>query len=135
MTKIFSRVQPDLLLHIIHRRTDFDSERNDLVEPGNFLQCAAMKLPEGRTFKAHYHITKDVTETLPQESWVVISGSVRCMLYDIDNTLIASPVLQDGDCSITLRGGHNYEVIQDARVLEFKSGPYTGQENDKRFII
>lgn len=136
MTKIYSRVQPDLLLHIIHRRTDFSSDRNDLVEPENFLQCAALNLNRGRSFKAHKHVLKD---TLPrkvwaQESWVVIYGSVRCILYDIDDTIIVSPVLQAGDCSITLMGGHNYEAITECKVLEFKSGPYYGQEHDKEFI-
>lgn len=134
MTKIFSRVDPLLLLHIIHRRTDFDNERNDIIQPDNSLQLAAMKLPEGKTFKPHYHIPKEVSESLPQESWVCISGSVRCILYDIDNTIIACPVLMFGDCSITLAGGHSYEVLQESRVLEFKSGPYYGQEQDKIFI-
>lgn len=134
MTKIYSRIRPDMLLHIIHRRTDFDSERNDIIQPDNSLQLAAMKLPEGKTFKPHYHIPKEINEMLPQESWVVISGSVRCILYDIDNTILSCPVLMPGDCSITLVGGHSYEVLQESRVLEFKSGPYTGVVNDKVYI-
>lgn len=137
MIKIFSRVDPSLLLHIIHRRTDFEQERNDLVESENFLQCAAMMLQKGKTFKAHSHVLKDELphEVWAQEGWVIISGSVRCILYDIDNTIIDCPVLQAGDCSITLMGGHNYKVLQESRVLEFKSGPYYGQEKDKTFII
>lgn len=134
MTKIYSRVQPDMLLHIIHRCTDFSSDRNDLVEPENFLQCAALNLNRGRSFKAHKHIIKSGGATISQEAWVVIYGSVRCILYDIDDTIIVSPVLQAGDCSITLRGAHNYEAITECKVLEFKSGPYYGQEQDKEFI-
>lgn len=136
MTKIYSRVDPKLLLHIIHRRTDFGSERNDLVEDKNFLQCAAMKLPEGKTFKPHAHgLRESITEVRTNESWVIISGSVRAILYDIDRQVLACPVLNPGDCSITIgEGGHTYEVIQTACVLEFKNGQYKGQAVDKYFI-
>ena len=44
-------------------------------------------------------------------------------------------ILKDGDCSITLYGGHTYEALEEGTlVYEFKTGPYEGQELDKRFI-
>lgn len=136
MTKIYSKIDPYILLHIIHRKDDFKEERNDLVEPDNFLQCAALNMSDGKTFKPHEHLCQEVLprEQWAQESWVVLSGSVRAILYDIDQKIIAMPILNAGDCSITLIGGHTYEVIKAAKVLEFKSGPYYGQEKDKVFI-
>jgi len=36
---------------------------------------------------------------------------------------------------MTFFGGHNYLIMQDdTLVYEFKTGPYTGQQNDKVFI-
>ena len=32
----------------------------------------------------------------------------RVTLYDIDNSVLHTDVLEPGDCSITLMGGHNY---------------------------
>ena len=57
-------------------------------------------------------------------------------MYDIDNTtVLATPTLEPGDASFTLQGGHTYEILEDDTVVyEYKTGPYEGQELDKRFI-
>lgn len=140
MKKIYSKVEPNLVLHIIYRLEDFDNIdgfREEIVEPDNFIQCAALNMSEGKTFKPHKHIVKEVTDydRVAQESWVVLEGSVRCTFYDVDDTIIAEPILMRGDASFTLHGGHTYTILEDdSRILEFKTGKYTGQENDKIFI-
>ena len=66
---------------------------------------------------------------------MVIKGSVKCKLYDIDDTLIAEPILYPGDASFTLYGGHTYEILEeDTIVYEYKTGPYEGQKLDKVFL-
>ena len=65
----------------------------------------------------------------------MITGKVRCILYDTDNTVIATPILEAGDASFTLYGGHTYEILEeDTIVYEYKTGPYEGQQLDKEFI-
>jgi hypothetical protein len=72
---------------------------------------------------------------IAQESWIVIQGSVKCIFYDIDDTIIAEPILNVGDASFTLEGGHNYYILEDnTLVYEYKTGPYEGQKLDKTFI-
>jgi hypothetical protein len=136
MEKIYSKIRPEKLLHVIVRGEDFEDGRKDVIEPDEFLQCAVLQLDKGKTFKPHYHFYRGVCHReIPQESWVVLRGKVKCIFYDLDNTIIAEPVLSAGDASFTLQGGHNYEIMEDGtRVLEYKTGPYSGQENDKRFI-
>lgn len=137
MELIYSRKEPWMLLHIVHRMYDFDNERFDLVPRDHLIQSAALRLPFGKTFKPHKHFPKDRPQFKypTQESWIVIRGRVRCTFYDIDDTIIAEPVLEAGDCSITLNGGHTYKILEDdSRVYELKTGPYSGQENDKTFI-
>jgi hypothetical protein len=133
---IYSKVEPGLLLHIIQWDDDRDGERQELVPASQFIQCAALNLSTGTTFRPHKHIIRPVTHELyiPQESWVVISGIVIVTYYDIDDTEIAKCTLFPGDISITLRGGHNYFVHKHAKVYEFKTGPYLGQLLDKTFI-
>ena len=66
---------------------------------------------------------------------MVISGMVKAFLYDIDDTIIAEPILGPGDCSITFRGGHTYQSLADnTLVYEYKTGPYMGIEKDKAMI-
>lgn len=133
---IYSRIEPTTILHIITRKGDIAAGRTDLVEPTEFIQCAAMRQPQGMTFKPHMHFMqhRDEPTYIPQESWVVISGLVKVILYDLDNTVLHEDVLEPGDCSVTLYGGHNYLFLQDSVVYEFKTGPYLGQVKDKIFI-
>ena len=140
MELIYSKVEEGLLLHVITRLSDIEkqkSDREDIVEADNFIQCSSLNMDYGKTFKPHKHIYKHRTyeKQIAQESWVVIKGAVRCIFYDIDNTIIAKPILMDGDASFTLAGGHTYEVLEDNTIVyEYKTGPYEGQENDKEFI-
>lgn len=134
---IYSRIDPTVLLHIINRKNDVQPGRADLVDPDQFIQCAALRQQKGTTYKPHRHLMQmcGASTYIPQESWVVIYGMVQVILYDIDNTVIHTDVLEPGDCSITLQGGHNYLFMaDDSLVYEFKTGPYKGQESDKFFI-
>lgn len=139
MTNIYSKVEPDKLLHKIVRVEDIETQdaRVDIIDAGEFLQCSTLNMEKGRTFKPHKHIYKSRTHErqIAQESWVVIRGSVKCILYDLDDKILATPILNVGDASFTLAGGHNYEVLEKGTlVYEYKTGPYEGQEFDKTFI-
>ena len=94
-------------------------------------------MAKGTTFRPHKHITKERTyeAQIAQESWVVIKGSVKCIFYDIDDTIIATPILRAGDASFTLYGGHTYEILEEETIVyEYKTGPYEGQALDKTFL-
>ena len=135
MEKIYSKIDESILLHIIDRAEDINLPRKNVVDDNEFLQLATMNLDSGHTFKAHKHVICEKTTNIAQESWVIIKGSVKCILYDLDDSIIATPILYPGDCSITLRGGHNYEILEDGtKIREYKTGPYLGQELDKTFI-
>ena len=134
MEKIYSRTQPDILLHIIYRFDEI-SGRLNISPDEEFLQLASLKMMKGQTFKAHKHIFNEKVTNIAQESWVVIKGSVKCILYDLNDVIIAEPVLMPGDCSLTFRGGHNYLILEDDTIVyEYKTGPYLGQEMDKVFL-
>tara|TARA_B100000035_G_C21033076_1_gene569419 strand:+ start:3165 stop:3587 length:423 start_codon:yes stop_codon:yes gene_type:complete len=136
MIKIYSKVDPDLLLHVVNRLSEIEG-RTEIIPENNFLQCASLKFDKCRTFPPHYHIKKErhYKEQIAQESWVVIKGKVKCIMYDIDHTIIATPILEPGDSSYTLYGGHTYEILEEGTIVyEYKTGPYEGQKLDKRFI-
>ena len=136
MEKIYSKIKEGKLLHIINRLSEIQG-RTEVIPENNFIQCATLKMEKDKTFPPHKHITKDMhyKEQIAQESWVVIKGSVRCILFDIDDQIIATPILYSGDASFTLYGGHTYEILEDDTVVyEYKTGPYEGQKLDKIFI-
>ncbi len=136
MEKICSKVDPNKLLHVIVRKEDLIPGRVEVIPEDHFIQCALLNMEKGKTFKPHRHIWKGRTQNvIAQESWIVIQGSVKCIFYDTDNQIIATPILYPGDASFTLEGGHNYEIQEDnTLVYEYKTGPYEGQALDKTFI-
>lgn len=136
MEKIYSKVAPETLLHTIVRREEITPGRQDIVSEENFIQCSILNMEKGKTFRPHRHIWKERTrDVIAQESWIVVQGSVKCIFYDLDNTVIAEPILRAGDASFTLQGGHNYYILEDnTLVYEYKTGPYEGQALDKTFI-
>jgi cupin fold WbuC family metalloprotein len=136
MIKIFSKVDPSKLLHIVVRKEDILPGRQDVISEDNFLQCSILNMEENKTFRPHKHIWKERTHNMiAQESWVVIQGKVKCFFYDLDDSIIEEIILNLGDASFTLEGGHNYLTLEDnTLVYEYKTGPYEGQINDKTFI-
>jgi hypothetical protein len=70
-----------------------------------------------------------------RESWIVIRGKVKCFFYDLDDEILATVILEEGDASFTLAGGHNYEIMEENTIVyEYKTGPYEGQSLDKEFL-
>ncbi len=136
MEKIYSKVKPEILLHLVVRQSDFKPGRQDLIDVEQFLQCSMLNINEKKTFKSHRHIWKaGELKTIAQESWIVIKGKVKCIFFDLNNSIIAEVILEAGDASFTLEGGHNYICLEDdTRVYEMKTGPYKGQILDKIFI-
>ena len=140
MKNIYSKIKPKKILHIIYKVEDFknimNGHRKNIIDEKEFLQLSALKMKEGQTFRPHEHIwKKGEDKVIAQESWVVIKGSVKCSFYDLNNNLLCEPILNVGDCSVTLEGGHTYSILEDdTLVYEYKTGPYKGQDEDKVFI-
>lgn len=121
---------------MIVKKEDMLPGRQDVVSEENFIQCSILNMEKGKTFKPHKHIWKERTRNIiAQESWIVVQGKVKCIFYDLDDTIIAERILEPGDASFTLQGGHNYLILEDnTLVYEYKTGPYEGQALDKTFI-
>ena len=136
MERIYSKLAPNKLLHLIVRKEEITSGRQDVIPKENFIQCSILNMEKGKTFRPHKHIWKErIRNVIAQESWIVLQGSVKCIFYDTDDTILTEPILYPGDASFTLEGGHNYLILEnDTLVYEYKTGPYEGQALDKTFI-
>ena len=138
-SKVVPNGHPYYLLHVIIRKDHFNniSNRGDIITPNNYLQLAMLNLHQNQTFKAHQHKYNvfHAEQKIAQECWYIVSGQVEVQHYDLDKSKFEPNILNEGDLSITLHGGHNYTCLsENSRVLEFKTGPYSGQEQDKEFI-
>ena len=135
MKKIYSKINPEILLHLTTNVDEIESERKDIAPDNEFLQLAILKMNKGKTFQPHKHIEYKKETDIAQESWFVFKGKVKCIFYDINDTILDEVILNEGGISMTFRGGHNYEILEkNTIVLEYKTGPYLGQKLDKTFI-
>lgn len=134
MIEIYSKVQTDMLLHIITSPEREPFERVDYTDDSEFLQVAKHSRNVGQNAKPHEHIENVRTVSCTHEAWVVISGIMNVKLFDTDRTLLTEWLLRPGECLITLGGGHSLEVVENVVFYEFKNGPYLGQAKDKVFF-
>tara|TARA_R110000824_G_scaffold167926_2_gene344995 strand:+ start:3345 stop:3761 length:417 start_codon:yes stop_codon:yes gene_type:complete len=135
MQKIYSKIDPNLLLLVINRKGEIDIQRTDLSPAEQYMQVATKKLAKNTFFKPHKHNHLERTTTTTQEAWVFLDGKVNAKFWDIDDGLIYETILLAGDCAVVFHGGHSFEVLEDNTILyEFKNGPYYGTEKDKTYI-
>ena len=119
---------------VLHRVVDCKSvtAHDSISNAEEPLQVQVSLRRTGERPEAHQHLEheKDGSEKI-QESWYVVSGKLLCHLYDEQNEHLGSPVLEAGWLCVTYAGGHSFEVLEEAVLLEHKTGPYLGRGNDK----
>jgi hypothetical protein len=135
MIEIRSKVN-NRLLHMVYRADDLTEQREDVAPENQFIQVSALNLQAGKTFRPHRHIWKDAPrdKVVAQESWCIMKGRVIGHFYDLNDELLDEIELNEGDISLTFEGGHTYTILDDAKVYEYKTGPYQGVELDKVFL-
>jgi mannose-6-phosphate isomerase-like protein (cupin superfamily) len=68
-----------------------------------------------------------------QEVLFIRSGRVRVDLYGEDRRYRSSLELGAGDVIFLASGGHGFEILDDADIVEVKQGPYKGEGEKTRF--
>ena len=136
LESFYSKVEKGLLLHQLFKpNLSEGSNRINISPEDQSIQVSHLLLKKNQTFKAHKHIVFNRNMPIAQESWVVISGKVKIFYYDLNDSLITTRIIEKGECTITYRGGHNYESLEENTIVyEFKTGPYFGVDKDKAFL-
>ena len=138
MKKIFSKIYPKKLLHLIVKPSDFHKKITEITDKDISLQCIAIKMRKGDKISPHRHLKKKCispTYFRIQESWCVVAGSARGYFYDMNNKLISTVLLKRGYASFTFQGGHSFKALTNKTIIyEYKKGPYKINFNDKVYI-
>jgi hypothetical protein len=96
-------------------------------------QLGYMSHPAKHVIAAHVHqeVNRVVRNTM--EVLLVRSGTVRVDLFDENLGHVATRVLSDGDVILLVAGGHRFEMLTDAEMIEVKQGPFLGTADKSRF--
>ena len=122
-----------ILLSIIIRAV-YQKEGITFFTPGDFSQqLGYMNRPSGYIIDPHVHNHLERKVTLTQEVLYIKSGKVRVDFYDDDKNYLESRILEKGDVILLAAGGHGFEIIENAEMIEVKQGPYCGDEDKTRF--
>jgi hypothetical protein len=92
-----------------------------------------MTRQKGYVIIPHRHNIVERKVHLTQEVLFIKSGLVRCDFYDNDEVYLVSSVLKSGDVILLADGGHGFEILETAEIIEVKQGPYCGIEDKVRF--
>jgi len=118
------------ICHII--RAAYTPEATEFFTPGSYSQqLGIIKYAKGGYIKPHFHnkVVREVHFT--QEVLVIRKGKVKVNLFDHELKPIGEVVLGKGDVILLASGGHGFEMLEDAEMLEVKQGPYNGVSADK----
>lgn len=115
-------------------RSTFTAEGIAFVTPDEYSQqLGYMRRPTGYFIPAHSHNPVDRTVSLTQEVLFVRSGKVRVDLFDAERSHVATRVLGPLDVILLSAGGHCFEILEEAELIEVKQGPFVGEADKTRF--
>jgi len=115
-------------------RANYRKEGISFFTPGDFSQqLGYMNRPKGYVIDPHVHNLVERKVTLTQEVLYIKTGKVRVDFYDDDRNYLESKIVAQGDVILLAAGGHGFEILEDAEMIEIKQGPYCGDEDKVRF--
>lgn len=115
-------------------RNNYTSAGIDFITPAEYSQQVAyMHHQTGKVIDAHVHNPVHRSIVMTQEVLFIKKGKLRVDFYDDDEQYIESRILEAGDVILLVSGGHGFTVIEEVDMIEVKQGPYSGDEDKKRF--
>ena len=117
-------------------RSSFSADGIVFLTPDEYSQqLGYMRRPAGYYISAHSHNHVDRQVSLTQEVLFVRSGRVRVDLFDTERRHVATRVLGPLDVILLSAGGHSFEILEEAELIEVKQGPFVGDKDKTRFDV
>lgn len=115
-------------------RNKYSQNGIEFFTPDHFpQQLGYMKHKKGHKIKPHLHNKVERTVNFTFEVLFIKSGVVKVNFYDLNKEHLESNILNKGDVILLAYGGHGFEIIEDAEMIEVKQGPYAGDDDKTRF--
>jgi len=125
----------DGILAIIDNIGDITSGTNFYTKWTEPIQVGTFQYSKGKELRAHRHIMRHgLSSTRTQEIMIVFSGRVLVNIFDEKDKFVESHYLLPGDFFIQFQGGCSYTILEDARMMEVKTGPCYGDDIDRVLI-
>ena len=115
-------------------RRNYSADGISFFTPNNFSQqLGYMNRPAGYVIKPHIHNLVRREVFLTQEVLLIKSGKIKVNFYSEQKSYLFSRLLLQGDVILLASGGHGFEILENAEIIEVKQGPYVGEEDKSHF--
>lgn len=115
-------------------RPEYDKEGIQFfTNSGLSQQVGYMNRPSGYVIEPHLHLRHQRTVQDTNEVLMILKGVVRVSFYTEKKQRFAQELVRQGDVLLLIKGGHGFEVIEKANIIEVKQGPYAGDADKERF--
>ena len=92
-----------------------------------------MKHHKGHIIQAHRHISYERRITQTQEVLLIKKGKLKVDFYGVNQNIIKSIILNQGDLILLTSGAHGFEAIDDLEMIEIKQGPFCAGKDKVKF--
>lgn len=124
----YIRYENKTLAKII-RAESLDGPFMFFTEGGDNIQISRWNHPKGYRCKPHVHNITNKTISRTHEAIFVLNGEVKVTFYTLEGRCVQEKILYPLDICYSMDCGHGYEILtDDARVVEFKNGPFLGDD-------
>jgi mannose-6-phosphate isomerase-like protein (cupin superfamily) len=127
MAKFIDRITQGEQVFAIVLRRGFSAPGVHFFTPGEFSQQLGMLVhKKGKVVDRHRHkqVRREIYRT--QEVLVVLEGKVKIEIYNDEREMLRTLILKAGDAVLLAAGGHRVKVLDEAKLIEVKQGPYAG---------
>lgn len=115
-------------------RNNFKTKGIKSFTPHEFpQQLLYMNRPKGYSISPHIHLPAVRQIETVQEVLFIKSGKVRIDFYDKKKHYIESGIVKQGDVVLLAFGGHGFEFMEGAEIIEVKQGPFFKEIQPVRF--
>ncbi len=134
MNPVKSIYNQDELVAQVFNLKDIEEGLDFLTEDDSFVQVGTWNYKKDTLLPAHFHNDFDRSALRTQEVVIVLSGKIKCSLYSTDGNFIDDAFLNQNMMIIQYSNAHEYELLEDSKVIEIKNGPYFGPDKDRTRI-
>ena len=115
----------------------FQNQKTDGIDffttPDLELQVASIHRRKSSEIPRHFHPSQNRTLKQTSEVIVILDGLIEVDIYSNDLCLHSTHSLSKGEVIYLISGGHGFRIIENAKFIEVKQGPYD-EHLDKIFF-
>lgn len=113
-------------------RSELDLPKTRFFSPEHSsMQFGIVAHEAGYKEEAHTHKRIERTISDLQQMFVVMEGAVKVAFFLDSGEEFQSTILRKGDAILLVDGGHSIEIIERAKCISVKQGPFYGDKHDK----